>query len=142
MKEILVELVALIFVLFFSILLYYNISPEIQKEMKNFTWDIYFKQCGVYQGTSHWTTLKKWLITIKKIVYFLLMYFCFLNCSKHTSQIVLPKGTGLPQIVHLLYFTFLKPTTISWFLVIHLNINLSRWILWFMQVPRIIILLN
>jgi len=33
-----------------------------KKEMKDFTWGMYFKQCGIYQGKSHWTTLRSYLV--------------------------------------------------------------------------------
>ena len=61
-----------------------------------------------------------------KNIYFLLMSLLFL---KHSSHTVLPNGTALPHKTHLLCSTLLKPTTISWFFVIHLKIRLSLWTL-------------
>ena len=33
---------------------------------KDFTWDKYFKQVGIYQGRSHWTTVKKFLLKLMR----------------------------------------------------------------------------
>jgi len=32
---------------------------------KNFTWDQYFKQIDIYQGRSHWTTVKRLIYKLK-----------------------------------------------------------------------------
>ena len=133
MTELHLELMYLAFILIFVLLLFHIAVPKMKKEMKDFTWDLYFKKCGIYQGTSHWTTIKsillklnRWIKIVKqKIIfsyYFLLMA---LSSLKHSSHNVFPKGIVLPHLLHLLCFTCLKPTTISWFLVTHLNNSLS-----------------
>lgn len=33
---------------------------------KNFTWDQYFKQIDIYQGRSHWTTVKRLIYKLKE----------------------------------------------------------------------------
>ena len=57
-----IELIALALVLIFSFLLYYVIFSKMKKEMKDFTWDQYFVKCGIYQGKSHWTIIKSYLL--------------------------------------------------------------------------------
>jgi len=62
----LIELLAIAGIFVFSFILLTVILPKMKKEMKNFTWDQYFKQCGIYQGTSHWTTIKTLLLKLNK----------------------------------------------------------------------------
>ena len=50
-------------------LLLANIYVEMDrmyKVDKNFTWDQYFKQIDIYQGRSHWTTVKKLIYKLKE----------------------------------------------------------------------------
>jgi len=54
MTELIIELIS---ILFFITTLTYIIIPRIKKEMKQFTWNQYFKKCGIYQGRSHWNDL-------------------------------------------------------------------------------------
>lgn len=144
MIELHLELMHLAFVLIFALLLSHVVVPKMKKEMKDFTWDQYFKKCGIYQGTSHWTTIKsillklsRWTKIVKqKIVfsyYFLLMA---LSSLKHSSHKVFPKGIVLPHLLHLPCFTCLKPKMISWFLVVHLNNSLSLCTRGFILLPH------
>jgi len=61
MEEIYKELPALFLTILISVASYYFVYKQMKKENKDFTWDQYFKQCGIYQGTSHWTTIKKFI---------------------------------------------------------------------------------
>ena len=138
MAEIHIEVIGLIFSILLVLGFYIIVVPRMRNEMKNFTWNQYFKQCGIYQGTSHWTTIKYYLLRLRGwkkrfFNYFLLMSLSFL---KHSSHRVLPHGILLPHALHLPCFTRLKPITISWSLVIHLNISLLLWILVFILSPR------
>ncbi len=62
MEEIYKELPALFLAILISIISYYFVYKQMKKENKNFTWEQYFKQCKIYQGTSHWTTMKKFMV--------------------------------------------------------------------------------
>jgi len=53
----LVELVSIVFTIFFTLVFIYVLIPNMKKE-KNF-WDDYFKQVDIYQGRSHWTKLRE-----------------------------------------------------------------------------------
>jgi hypothetical protein len=66
MEEIYKELPALIITILLTIISYYFVYRLMKKENKNFSWDQYFKQCGIYNGSSHWTTIKKYLTMIKQ----------------------------------------------------------------------------
>jgi len=57
-----IELLAIIGIFIFSFVLSIVIMPMMKKEMKNFTWNQYFKQCGIYRGVSRWATIKSYLI--------------------------------------------------------------------------------
>ncbi len=59
MEEIYKELPALFLAIIISIISYYFVYIQMKKENKGFNWEQYFKQCGIYQGKSHWTTIKK-----------------------------------------------------------------------------------
>jgi ABC-type antimicrobial peptide transport system permease subunit len=61
MMEQYIELIALALVLIFSVLIY-EIVSKMKKEMKDFTWNQYFVKCGIYQGESHWTIIKSYLL--------------------------------------------------------------------------------
>jgi len=144
MIELHLGLMHLAFVLIFALPLSHVVVPKMKKEMKDFTWDRYFKKCGIYQGTSHWTTIKsillklnRWIKIVKQKIVFS-YYFLLISLSfwKHSSHIVLPKGILFPHTLHLPYFTLLKPTTISWFLVIHLNNRLSLCTRGFILLPH------
>ena len=58
----LIELLAAIGIFIFSFVLLIVIIPMMKKEMEKFTWDQYFKQCGIYQGISRWAIIKSYLI--------------------------------------------------------------------------------
>jgi len=58
----LIGLLAVIGIFIFSFVLLIVIIPMMKKEMGNFTWNQYFKQCGIYQGISRWTIIKSYLI--------------------------------------------------------------------------------
>jgi len=62
----LAELVAIVGILVFSFVLLTVTLPMMKQEMKNFTWEQYFKQCGIYQGISHWTIIKSYLLKTKR----------------------------------------------------------------------------
>jgi len=62
--EIYIELIGFVFVVLFFLSFYSIVVPKMKKEMKNFTWTQYFKQYGIYQGTSHWTTIKYHLLKL------------------------------------------------------------------------------
>jgi hypothetical protein len=53
-----VDLTVLVSTLFLLFSYYLFVLPKMREEMKNHTWNQYFKQCGIYQGKSHWTTIK------------------------------------------------------------------------------------
>jgi hypothetical protein len=61
-----IELIALVLVLIFSFLLYYVIFSKMKEEMVDFTWDQYFVKCGIYQGKSHWTTIRNYLLRLSR----------------------------------------------------------------------------
>ena len=54
MTELYIILTQIVLIIIFTIILYKIIIPKMTKEMKNFTWNQYFKKCGIYQGRSHW----------------------------------------------------------------------------------------
>ena len=54
MTELYIIITQIALIIIFTILLYKIIIPKMTKEMKNFTWNQYFKKCGIYQGRSHW----------------------------------------------------------------------------------------
>ncbi|MBN2066749.1 MAG: hypothetical protein JW771_08100 [Candidatus Thermoplasmatota archaeon] len=63
MTALLIELVSLVACVVFVLGLYGILASECKKA-NTFSWHDYFRQCGIYQGVSHWTTLK---ILIKKV---------------------------------------------------------------------------
>ena len=58
----LIELLSIAGIFVFSFILLTVTLPKMKQEMKNFTWDQYFKQCGIYQGVSRWAIIKSYLI--------------------------------------------------------------------------------
>jgi hypothetical protein len=54
MTQIIIEIIS---TLFFAIILTVIIIPRMKKENKHFTWNNYFKKCGIYQGRTHWHDL-------------------------------------------------------------------------------------
>ena len=60
------ELLAIVGILVFSFVLSTVMIPMMRQEMKKFTWDQYFKQCGIYQGISRWTIVKSYLPRIRR----------------------------------------------------------------------------
>lgn len=39
---------------------------RMKNEMSSFTWQSYFKHCGIYQGRSYWTRLRKFLHSLNE----------------------------------------------------------------------------
>jgi len=66
MEEIYKELPALFLTILIIVVSYYFVYKQMKKENKDYSWQRYFKQCGIYQGTSHWTTIKRYLTIIKQ----------------------------------------------------------------------------
>ena len=60
------ELLAIVGILVFSFVLLTVTIPTMKKEMKNFTWNQYFKQCGIYQEISRWAIIKSYLHKIRR----------------------------------------------------------------------------